>query len=127
MSHTTKYNVQITDAECALKALQRMGFAETQIENHEDAVDLFDYGGRKMNLKANVVVRRQHLSGAVNDFGIRIGEDGGEILADGRQIDPERLMQYYGVEKSLKDADAMGYFTSEEVMEDGRIRLRLRR
>jgi len=127
MSHTTKYNVQITDAECAIKALQRMGFRDTQIEEHENGAELFDYGGRKMNLKANVIVRRNNLSGAVNDFGIRIGEDGGEILADGKQIDPERLMQYYGVEKGLKEADAMGYFTSEEVMEDGRIRLRMRR
>lgn len=127
MSHTTKYNVEITDADCAIKALQRMGYLPTQIENHEEATELYSYSGSRMGLKANVVVRRNNLRGAVNDFGIRIGEDGSEILADGMQIDPKRLMQYYGVEKGLKEADAMGYFTSEEVMEDGRIRLRMRR
>ena len=127
MSHTTKYTVQITDAECAIKALQRMGFNATQIESHEEATELYSYSGSRMGLKANVVVRRKHLRGAVNEFGIRINEDGGEILADGMQVDPKRLEQCYGVEKALKDSEAHGYFATEEVMEDGRIRLRLRR
>jgi len=128
MSHTTKYKLQIADQECAVKALQRMGFTAAQIESHEEASQLFDYSGRTMSgLKANVVIRRNHLNGAVNDFGIRIGEDGSEVFVDGRQIDTKRLEQCYGVEKALKDADAMGYFATEEIMEDGRIRLRVTR
>ena len=128
MSHTTKYKLQITDAECAVKALQRMGFNPSVIENHEEQSQLYDYGGRVMSgLKANVVIRRNHLQGTVNDFGIRIGEDGSEVYVDGRTVDTKRLEQCYGVEKALKDADAMGYFTTEEVMSDGRIRLRVTR
>jgi hypothetical protein len=128
MSHTTKYKLQITDAECAQKALMRMGFKAAQIESHDEATQLFDYAGRTMpRLKANVVIRRNHLNGAVNDFGIRIGEDGSEVFVDGMQIDTKRLEQCYGVEKALKDADAMGYFATEEIMEDGRIRLRVTR
>lgn len=127
MSHTTKYKVQITDMECAAKALQRMGFAESQIEVHETAQELLDYNRRKMNLKANIIIRKQNLQGNVNDFGIRVGEDGSDLYIDGGTINPKRLEQCYGVEKALKDADAMGYFATEEVLNDGRIRLRVSR
>lgn len=125
MSHSTKYKINITDQECAVKALQRMGFTAEQIESHEEAQDLLSYSRSKMGIKANVIIRKQNLRGNVNDFGIRIGADGGEVIADGSFIDPKRLEQCYGVEKALKDADAMGYFCTEEVFNDGRIRLRV--
>ena len=127
MSHTTKYKINITDQECAIKALQRMGFSLDQIESHEEAVDLNSYSGNKMNLKANVVIRKRNLRGNVNDFGIRISADGSDVYVDGNTVDTKRLEQCYGVEKALKDADAMGYFTTEEVFSDGRIRLRVSR
>lgn len=127
MSHTTRYKVQFTDVECVAKALQRMGFAEAQIQVHEEAQQLYDYAGRQMpGLKANVIIGHNNLQGAVNDFGVRINEDGSEVYVDGGQINPKRLEQCYGYEKALKDADAMGYFATEEVMEDGRLRLRVR-
>jgi hypothetical protein len=127
MSHSTKYKINITDQECAVKALQRMGFTAQQIESHEEAQDLLSYSRSKMGIKANVIIRKQNLRGNVNDFGIRIGEDGGEVIADGNFIDPKRLEQCYGVEKTLKDSEAQGYFSTEEVLPDGRIRLRLTR
>jgi len=128
MSHTTKYQINITDMECAVKALQRMGYTTNQIEQHDEAQQLYDYSGRQMpGLKANVIVRKNSLKGAVNDFGIRIGDDGSDLYVDGNSVDRQRLEQCYGVEKALKDADAMGYFAMEEVQPDGRITLRLRR
>jgi hypothetical protein len=127
MSHTTKHKVAITDSECAVKALQRMGFSLNQIEVHDVAQSLLDYRRGTMSHKANIIIRKPNLKGNVNDFGIRIGEDGSEVYADGNYINPQRLEQCYGVEKALKDSEAMGYFATEEVFEDGRIRLRLTR
>jgi hypothetical protein len=125
MSHTAKYKVNFTDTECVVKALQRMGFSLNQIEVHDEAAELLNYTRSKMGLKANVIIRKPNLRGNVNDFGVRVGEDGGEIYADGNFVNPKTLEQTYGVEKALKDADAMGYFTTEEVFSDGRIRLRI--
>ena len=127
MSHTTKYKVAITDKECAVAALKRMGWTDSRVEIHDEAQELLDYAGRRMGLFANVIVRCKNLSGDVNDFGIAVGEEDGEVFADGKQIDQERLVQFYGAEKALKEANARGYFTAEEVLDDGTIRLRLRR
>jgi hypothetical protein len=104
-----------------------MGFTQSQIEIHDEAQELLNYSRSKMGLKANIIIRKQNLRGNVNDFGIRINETGSEVYADGNFIDPKRLEQCYGVEKALKDSEAQGYFSTEEVLPDGRIRLRLTR
>ena len=127
MSHTMKIKTQVYDAECAELALRKMGY--NTIEVHQVAQHLYNYMGNKLNNKAHVIVRRNQFGGSVNDFGIEVGIEGETesfIHIDGRQLDVNKFNQLYGVEVALKDANMRGYFTSEEVMQDGRIRLRIR-
>ena len=77
MSEYAQYPAEYKDKECLIKALVENGYAESQIEVHENPQDLFDYHGRKTTYldktgdKAEIIVRRKYVGGAANDLGFR--------------------------------------------------------
>lgn len=80
MSEFKKYPTEYKDKECLKAALAEQGY--TQIEEHEQGQQLFDYHGRattyldKTGDKANIIVRRKYVGGAANDLGFKKEADG---------------------------------------------------
>lgn len=74
MSHYCKVDTQIVDQEMLLKALAEFGY--TNVEVHEVAKNLYGYQGDLRPEKANVIIRRKHISAASNDIGFRLTGNG---------------------------------------------------
>jgi hypothetical protein len=73
----SKYNQVETlykDRDCLVEALGDMGY--TDVEVHEVAQNLVGYHGDLRQQKANVIVRRKHISRAANDLGFVQQKDG---------------------------------------------------
>ena len=135
MSHYSEVQIELTDEDCLVAALSRLGFKGT-VEVHREAQSLYGYQGEVRSQKAHVIIRRQHVGSAANDVGF-------ERQADGRyrvwvsdydrkynKYDDAwlgRLKQAYGVEKAKLEAKKRGYMVSEQKQDDGRIRLVCRR
>ena len=73
----SKYNRQkstYNDRDCLVAALNEQGY--TDVEVHEEAVNLIGYHGDTRPEKANVIVRRKHIGTAANDLGFVKEADG---------------------------------------------------
>ena len=73
----SKYNRQkstYNDRDCLVAALNEQGY--TEVEVHEEAVNLIGYHGDTRPEKANVIVRRKHIGTAANDLGFVKEADG---------------------------------------------------
>ena len=73
----SKYNRQksaYNDRDCLVAALNEQGY--TEVEVHEEAVNLIGYHGDTRPEKANVIVRRNHIGTAANDLGFVKEADG---------------------------------------------------
>jgi hypothetical protein len=135
MSHYSEVMIELTDEACLVAALSRLGFAG-KAEVHKEAEVLYGYKGDARPERANIIIRRQHVGQAANDLGF-------ERQADGRfrvwvsEYDQSRngyndawmgkLKQAYGIEKARAEARKRGYRVSEQKLDDGRVRLVLRR
>lgn len=135
MSHYSEVMIELTDEGCLVAALNRLGF-EGKVEVHKTSQTLYGYQGDARPQKAHIIIRRQHVGRAANDLGF-------ERQADGRyrvwvsEYDQShngyndtwlgRLKQTYGVEKARAEAKKRGYRVSEQKLDDGRVRLVLRR
>ena len=135
MSHYSEVMIELTDEGCLVAALGRLGFKD-KVEVHGKAQELYGYQGDVRSQKAHVIIRRTHVGPAANDLGF-------ERQADGRyrvwvsDYDQKynkydeawlgRLKQAYGVEKARAEARKRGYRVSEQKLDDGRVRLVLRR
>jgi hypothetical protein len=135
MSHYSEVMIELTDEGCLVAALSRLGFAG-KVEIHKEAQVLYGYKGDARSERANIIIRREHVGPAANDLGF-------ERQADGRfrvwvsEYDQSRngyndawmgrLKQAYGVEKARLEAKKRGYRVSEQKLDDGRVRLVLRR
>jgi hypothetical protein len=62
------------DRECLVAALGEMGY--TNVEVNDVPQTLFGYHNDARKEKANVIVRREHISSAANDLGFVKAEDG---------------------------------------------------
>jgi len=73
----SKYNRQkstYNDRDCLVAALNEQGY--TEVEVHDEAVNLIGYHGDTRPEKANVIVRRNHIGTAANDLGFVKEADG---------------------------------------------------
>lgn len=59
----------MTDQECLLAVLAEFGYDSAKVEVHATPVALVGYAGNRGGQTANVVIRKQHLGGALNDVG----------------------------------------------------------
>jgi len=135
MSHYSEVAIEFTDEGCLVAALSRLGF-EGKVEVHQTPQTLYGYQGDARSQKAHIIIRRQHVGRAANDLGFERQPDGkyrvwvSEYDRTYNKYDDAwtgRLKQAYGVEKAKAEAKKKGYRVSEQKLDDGRIRLVLRR
>jgi hypothetical protein len=135
MSHYSEVAIELTDEGCLVAALCRLGF-EGKVEVHREARPLYGYQGDVRPQKAHIIIRRQHVGRAANDLGFERQADGkyrvwvSDYDVKYNKYDDAwmgRLKQTYGVEKARVEARKKGYRVSEQKLDDGRIRLVLRR
>ena len=135
MSHYSEVMIELTDEGCLVAALCRLGFKD-KVEVHGEAQALYGYQGDVRSQKAHVIVRRTHVGPAANDLGFERQVDGrfrvwvSDYDQKYNKYDDAwmgRLKQAYGVEKARAEARKRGYRVSEQKLDDGRVRLVLRR
>jgi len=135
MSHYSEVMIELTDEGSLVAALGRMGFKD-KVEVHGEAQALYGYQGDVRSQKAHVIVRRTHVGPAANDLGFERQVDGrfrvwvSDYDQKYNKYDDAwmgRLKQAYGVEKARAEARKRGYRVSEQKLDDGRVRLVLRR
>jgi hypothetical protein len=135
VSHYSEVQIELTDEACLVAALARLGF-KGKVELHQEAQPLYGYQGDVRAQNAHVIIRRQHVGPAANDLGFERQADGkyrvwvSDYDVKYNKYDAAwmgRLKQAYGVEKAKAEAKKRGYRMSEQKLDDGRIRLVLRR
>ena len=135
MSHYSEVMIELTDEGCLVAALKRLGF-EGKVEVHKTPQTLYGYRGDARPQKAHLIIRRAHVGSAANDLGFeRQADDRFRVWVS--EYDQKfnkyddtwmgRLKQAYGVEKARAEARKRGYRVSEQKLDDGRVRLVLRR
>ncbi|MEM3452118.1 MAG: DUF1257 domain-containing protein [Candidatus Hadarchaeum sp.] len=136
MSHYCEVQIELRDEAALVAALTRLGFRREIIEVHQTPQTLYGYQGDARPQKAHIIIRRKYVGRAANDLGF-------ERQADGRyrvwvsEYDQAhngynnawlgRLKQAYGIEKARAEAKKRGYRLTEQKLDDGTIRLVLRR
>jgi hypothetical protein len=139
MSHYSEVSIELTDEGCLVAALSRLGF-EGKVEVYKTPQALYGYQGDAREQKAHIIIRRQHVGSYSNDLGFEkqangsyrawISEFDQTRTSGGPRYDEAwlgRLKQSYGVEKARLEAKKRGYRVSEQKLDDGRVRLVLRR
>ena len=122
-----------------MAALSRLGF-EGKVEVHKEAQALYGYQGDARAQKAHIIIRREHVGSYANDIGFERQPDGSyrawisefdqTRTSGGTRYDDKwlgQLKQAYGVEKARLEAKKRGYRVSEQKLDDGRVRLVIRR
>lgn len=95
MSHYAVVEVQYNDKAMLVEALVNAGFSRDQIEVHEDPQTLKNYNGTLTRVgasdprfaggdKAHVIIRKKHIGGLCNDYGIYVDSVNGsrEFVCD---------------------------------------------
>ena len=129
MSHFTTIKTQIKDTSALVRALADVGFAHVEV--HSVPRHLYGYQGDVRPEMAEVIVRRQYISGSSNDIGFQKQDDGTfEAIVsefDRRRYSQEwlnQVTQRYGYHLLKATAATEGFAIEEEqVLEDGTIRV----
>lgn len=131
MSHISQVKSNLRDQESIIQALVDQGFKLEEIEIHKTAADLVDGGG-----KAEIIVRKAAIQRATGrypytDMGFRKQADGNyQILIDEYTFKTDwtnTLTQRYNRALDLKRAKVAGWVATETKLENGAIKLTLRR
>lgn len=133
MSHFTVMKTKIVDQEALVKALMDLGFQEVEV--HETAQHLYGYRGDQRAQTAEVIVRRKYIGRASNDIGFKLGQNGTYTALiseyDRDQYGQEwlnQLSQRYAYHVARMKLTQQGFdLVNEEIQQDGRIHLVLRR
>lgn len=135
MSHYSEVQVEFRDGAALVAALGRLGF-EGKLEVLQEAQSLYGYKGDRRQQQGHIIIRRQHVGLAANDIGFQRQSDG-TYRAWISEFDQThnnynsawlgKLKQSYGVEKARAEAKKRGYRVSEQKLDDGRVRLVMRR
>ena len=133
MSHYSEVQIEFKDGAALVAALHRLGF-QGKVEVHQQAQSLFGYQGDRRQQQAHIIIRRQHAGPGANDLGFEKQADG-TYRAWISEYDQKKyndawlgkLKQFYGVEKARAEAKKRGYRVSEQKLDDGRVRLVMRR
>ncbi len=133
MSHFTRIKTRFVDDQRLIKALREMGFKE--IEVHEAAQHLYGFLGDRRPQKAEIIIRRKHLSRSSNDIGFA-RQDDGTFLAYISGFDRPKyndawigkLTQRYAYLATQETLADQGFtLVEEQKSPDGRIHMILRR
>jgi len=107
MSEFVECKTKIKDRKALIDALIAIGFAESEIEIHEEAVHLYGYQGDRREQKANVIIRKKNVGGSSNDIGFIKKDDGTyeAIISEFDRRSAGKHAQKYGGynERFLKD------------------------
>lgn len=135
MSHYSEVQIEFKDRAALMAALERLGF-QGKLEVHQEARSLYGYQGDRREQQAHIIIRRQHVGLAANDIGFQRQSDG-TYQAWVSEFDQRqngyseawmgKLKQAYGVEKARAEAKKRGYRVTEQKLDDGRVRLVMRR
>ena len=125
MSHFTEIKTRMTDREPLLRALRDLGY-----EPQEGPVEVRGYQGNRTTVDVKIATRSPGY-----DIGFRVKEGVYECVADwfglpdiDRREFLNRLNQRYAYHAARIKLEEQGFaLASEEVQEDGRIHLVLRR
>jgi hypothetical protein len=123
MSHYCSIDLAITDQDALLAALTEMGYAG-KVEVHGAPVTLIGYDGKPRTLhgrevRAEIVVRREHLWHAANDIGFAQQPDGtylAYISEYDREVQPDwhtKLLQAHGVHVARDQLQKLGCLNVE--------------
>ncbi len=74
MSHYSKIATQIVERDSLVQALNELGYSN--IELHDVPQNLYGYQGDLRPETAEVIIRRQFISGESNDIGFKKNSDG---------------------------------------------------
>jgi hypothetical protein len=118
LSHFTVVEIETTDAACLIEALEALGYQD-KIEVHDRPVTLIGYDGRPRMLdgqevRAEIVIRRQHLWEVANDIGFARQSDGRYVAYFSefdRRVRPTwhtDVVKEYGAAKAAKELRAQG-------------------
>ena len=119
MSHFTVVEIEATDGACLIEALEALGYKD-KIEVHDRPVNLIGYDNRPrlldgQEVRAEIVIRRQHLWEAANDIGFARQPDGryvAYISEYDRSVRPTwhtDVVKEYGAAKAAKELRAQGW------------------
>lgn len=129
MSKYNQVETQYKDRDCLVDALGDMGY--TDVEVHEVAQNLVGYHGDLRQQKANVIVRRKHISHSANDLGFVQQEDGtfAMIVSDFDQGKHNaqwnaKLKGAYGERGAMKVARKKGFHFLGKTVVNGKTQLR---
>ena len=61
MSHFVECQTEFRDPQALIASLVECGFEKSQIEIHDEAVQLYGYQGDERPERAHIVIRRQHV------------------------------------------------------------------
>jgi hypothetical protein len=132
LSHFTVVEIEPTDASCLIEALEALGY-RGKIEVHDRPVTLIGYDGRPRLLdghevRAEIVIRRQHLWEAANDIGFARQSDGRYLACISeydRSVCPTwhtDVVKEYGAAKAAKELRAQGWKV-EVTRDQGQVRV----
>ena len=127
MSHYTTIQTEFTDAEVLEEAVHDLGFP---VETGR-SLPLYDYAGRQTGQKADLVIRRKHLTSVSNDIGFRkVGDQHKAIISDYDEVKVRKgnflreLTQRYNYLKVKKEVARQGLkLIKEKSHVDGTIEL----
>lgn len=129
MSRYNTLQTEYRDRECLVEALGDMGY--TEVEVHDIAQNLYGYHSDMRQQKANVIVRRKHISASANDLGFLQNADGSfsQIVSDFDQGKHNAkwnagLKTAYGERGSMKVARMKGFHFLGKVTCNGKTQLK---
>ncbi len=133
MSHYTVLTTRICDPHYLGEAMADMGYEEVEV--HDQPQPLIDYQGRETKQKAEVIVRRRHLSWVSNDLGFCRQSNGtmNAIISDYDRDKHNKgwmleLTRRYAYQAARGKLEAQGFDVAHEQRDaEGRIHLVLRR
>ena len=127
MSHFTTIKTEITDPIALKKALTDLGYS---VVEEGFNLPLYGYQDDRRPQTADIVIRRQYISGLSNDLGFKKKGSTYEMIIseyDVRLLGQnfiDRLMQRYAYHKVLSEAKRQNWTkVQEEKMQDGTIKL----
>lgn len=135
MSHYSEVEIEFKDQAALVAALERYRWAG-QVEVYQEAQNLIGFHGDTREQKAHIIIRRNNVGRASNDIGFERLSNGtyrawiSEYDEHSLGYDKTflgQIKQLYGVEKTRIEAKKKGYKVKEEKLENGQIKLYLRR
>ena len=136
MSHYCQIETQFNDQQALIEALTSIkgGWKLDQIEIHQIPQSLYGYQGDEREEKANIIIRRKHISPSANDVGFALQDDGSykAIISeyDRRTRCNDafvgRLKTEYACVAVEKQAKQRGKTVTRVPQKDGRVILKIR-